>query len=100
MPVSGRNATTKSLEPRSFARRNAPEMHPPRYDEALFVSHLDDVVQNFEIHGGRKKILADAFNHVSLRLDGFAGLDEIVVERAEWIDTDNLDHGIFLFQVF
>ena len=71
-----------------------------RDDETLFIVHLNDVVENLHVHGGRKKILADAFDDVGSGLDGFAGLEEIVVERAEGIDADDFDGGIFFFQIF
>src|SRR5229473_1972840 len=71
-----------------------------RDDETFFVVHLDDIVQDFQIHGCRKEILADAFHNVGLGLDGLSGLDEIVVERAEGIDADDFDAGIFFLQVF
>src|SRR5258708_4133746 len=71
-----------------------------RKDEAFFVVHLEDVVEDFQIHGRGEKILADAFDHVGLGFDGLAGLDEIVVERAVRIDSDNFYTGIFFLQVF
>src|SRR5258706_13074951 len=52
------------------------------------------------MHSGRKKILADAFHHVGLGLDGLSGLDEIVVKRAVGIDADNFHAGIFFLQEF
>src|SRR4029077_6411851 len=72
----------------------------PRDHETLFVVDLDDVVHNFEIHGGWEKILADAFDHVRFSFYGFAALDEIVVQRAVGIDADDFDGGIFFLQIF
>src|SRR6266481_751131 len=71
-----------------------------RNDETFFVVHLQDIVQDFQIHGRREEILADAFHNVGLGFDGLPGLDEIVVERAEGIHPDNFDAGIFFLQVF
>src|SRR5580704_6467414 len=71
-----------------------------REDEALFIVDLKDVVENLEIHGSREKILADAFDDVGLGLDGFAALEEIVVEGADGIDSDNFDAGILLLEIF
>src|ERR1700731_1093183 len=71
-----------------------------RHDETFFVVHLKDVVQDFQIHGGREEILADTFHNIRFGLDGLPGLDEIVVERAEGIHPDNFDAGIFFLQVF
>src|SRR5229473_3253868 len=71
-----------------------------RHDEALFIIDLDDVVNDLEVHGGREKIFADAFDHVGLGLDRFAALDEIVVQGAIGIDADNFDLGIFFLQIF
>src|SRR6266571_2650175 len=56
-----------------------------RNDETFFVVHLKDIVQDFQIHGRREEILADAFHNVGLGFDGLPGLDEIIVERAEGI---------------
>jgi len=115
VPVSGSRATTKSCGPRSLARRNVPEMQPPpeppvkrpssfgqaaRDDETFLIIDLKDVVQDFQIHGRRKKILTDAFHDVRLGLDGLPGLDEIVVERAKGIDANDFDAGIFSFRYF
>src|SRR6266581_5377837 len=71
-----------------------------RNDEAFFVVYLEDVVEDFQIHGRGEKILADAFDHVGLGFDGLAGLDEIVVQRAVGIDPDNFYAGIFFLQIF
>src|SRR6202521_5544481 len=71
-----------------------------RNDETFFVVHLKDVVQDFQIHGRREEILADAFHNVGLGFDGLSGFDEIVVERAEGIHPDNFDAGISFLQVF
>src|SRR6266852_4408257 len=70
-----------------------------REDKAFFVVHLYDVVQDFQIHGRGEKILADAFDHVGLGLDGVPGLDEIVVQRDVRIHPDNFYVGIFFLQV-
>src|SRR6266446_1942332 len=72
----------------------------PRDLEALFVIDLDHVVDDFQVHGGGEKIFADAFDHVGLGLHGLATFDEIVVKRAVRIDPNDLDLGIFFFQIF
>ena len=61
---------------------------------------MNNVVENFQIHGRWKKIFADTFHDVRLGFDGLPGLDEIVVERAVGIDADNFNVGIFFFQEF
>src|SRR5258708_2062960 len=71
-----------------------------REDKTFFVIDLKDVVQDFQIHGRGKEIVADAFYNVGLGLDGVAGRDKIVVERAVRIHADNFDAGIFFLQVF
>src|SRR6266705_1609063 len=71
-----------------------------RNDETFFVVHLKDIVQDFQIHGRREEILADAFHNVGLGFDGLPGFDEIVVERAKGIYPDDFDAGIFFLQVF
>src|SRR5262249_18396219 len=53
-----------------------------------------------QIHGRWEEIFADAFDHISLRFDGLAGLDEIIVERAVGVDADDLDLGVLFLQVF
>src|SRR6266849_1563183 len=69
-------------------------------NETFFIIDLNNVVQDFQIHGCGEEILADAFHDVRLGLDGLPGLDEIVVERAVGIDADNFYVGIFFLQVF
>src|SRR5229473_7547235 len=72
----------------------------PRDYEALFVIDLDDVVADFQVHGGGEKIFADAFDNVGLGLHGLATFHEIVVERAVGVDADDFDAGIFFIQIF
>src|SRR5438445_6961925 len=71
-----------------------------RNDETFFVVHLNNIVEDFQIHGRGKEILTDAFDNVGLGLDGCSGFDEIVVHRAIGIDADNFYVGIFFFQIF
>ena len=114
MPVSGSNATTKSFGPKSLAMRSvagnaaaagaAGEQafhlrEAARDDETFFVIDLKDVVEDFQVHGGGEKILADAFDNVGLGLDRFSGFEKIVVERTNGIDADNFYGGIFFFQI-
>ena len=71
-----------------------------RDDEALLVVDLNHIVENLQVHRGGEKIFADAFDDVGLGLDRFAGFTKIVVERADRIDADNFDVGIFFLQIF
>src|SRR6266566_1258900 len=71
-----------------------------RKNETFLVAHLDDVIQNFQIHGGWEEILADTFHNIRFGFDGLPALDEIVVQRAVGIDADDFDMGIFFLQVF
>src|SRR6266567_491218 len=91
----GNASTTGAAGEKTFHFRQA-----ARNDEAFFVVYLEDVVEDFQIHGRGEKILADAFDHVGLGFDGLAGLDEIVVQRAVGIDPDNFYAGIFFLQIF
>src|SRR5216684_4227528 len=72
----------------------------PRNDEAFLVVDLNDVVEDFQIHGRGEKILADAFHNIRFCFDGLPGFDEIVVQRAVGIDADNFYFGIFFLQEF
>ena len=98
MPVSGKKRDDESFGPQIFrhaqARGNAAAaraagknsflLHQAaREDEAFLVVHLQHVVENLKIHGGRKNIFADAFDDVGLGFADFAGLHKIVVERAD-----------------
>ena len=84
--MSGRNATTNDPFGSAFATRSAPGnaaaaraagensflLHEaPRPDETFLVVHLDDVIDNLEIHGGRENVLADAFDDVRFGLADF-----------------------------
>src|SRR5882757_4974494 len=71
-----------------------------RNDEAFLVVDLNDVVEDFQIHGRGEKILADAFHNIGFGFDGLPGFDEIVVQRAVGIDADNFYFGIFFLQEF
>src|SRR5258708_6532423 len=73
---------------------------PARDDKTFLIIDLDDVVQNFQIHGRGEEIFADAFHDVRLGLDGLPGLDELVVERTVGVHANNFDVGIFFLQVF
>src|SRR6201984_3471872 len=68
-------------------------------DETFFVIHLDNIVDDFQIHGAGEKIFANSFHNVGGGLAYFARLHEIVVERAYRIDADDFDVRIFFFQV-
>src|SRR6266446_930406 len=72
----------------------------PRDHEALFVVHLDHVIADFQVHGGGKKIFADAFDDVGLGLHGLAALHENVVKRAVGVAADDFDAGVFVRQIF
>src|SRR5260370_1241463 len=72
----------------------------PRNDEAFLVVDLNDVVEDFQIHGRGEKILADAFHDIRFGFDGLPGFDEIVVQRPVGIDADNFYFGIFFLQEF
>ncbi len=52
-------------------------------DETFFVVYLKDVIENFEIHGARENIFADAFDDVGEGFADLSGFDEFVVERAD-----------------
>ncbi len=92
----GGNATAAgAARENSFLFREAPGP-----DETFFVIHLVDVVQNFHVHRAGEKIFADAFDHVRDRFADLAGFEEFVVKRADGIDADDFDVGIFFFQVF
>jgi hypothetical protein len=68
-------------------------------DEALVVVDLQDVVENLEVHGGGEEIFTDTFYDVALGFHLFAAFHEIVVERAQRIDADDLDLGIFFLEI-
>ncbi len=95
---------TQSPGEASAARTSSEEAfhlgQPTRDHETLFVIHLDDVVENFQIHRRGEKIFADPFHNVCLRLNRCARFHEIVVQRTVGIDSNNLHRGILLFQVF
>src|SRR5271170_2096121 len=70
-----------------------------RPDETFFVADLVDVVENFQIHGAREKIFADAFDDIGEGFAGVAGFYFFVVERADGVHADYFDFGILFFQV-
>ena len=70
-----------------------------RPDETFFVVDLEDVVENFQIHGGGEEIFADAFDDVGEGLADFSGLDLFVVQRADGIHADDFDVGILFLEV-
>src|SRR6266404_1676149 len=91
----GNAATTGAPGEQAFQLHQAARDH-----ETFFVVDLDDVVADFQVHGGGEKIFADAFDDVGLGLHGFAALDEVVVKRAVGVDADDFDAGIFFLQIF
>ncbi len=60
------------------------------HHKAFFVIYLDDVVQNFQVHGGGEEILTDAFDDVGTRFGDFSGFEKVVVERSVGIDAYDL----------
>ena len=66
---AGHASAARTAREYSFQLRQAARRH-----EAFLVIHLDDVVQNVHVHGGGKKIFADAFHHVGAGLADFSGL--------------------------
>ncbi len=77
--------------PSCFARRRA-------QTKAFFVGDLQDVVEDFEIHRRGENIFADSFDDVGFRFADIAGLEKFVIERADGIDADDFDGGIFLLE--
>jgi hypothetical protein len=76
-----------------------PPPEPPVKMASCFVAHLQDVVENLQVHCAGEKIFADAFDDVGEGLAGVSRFHFFVVERADGVHADNFDVRIFFFQV-
>ena len=94
-PQSARQASAT----RTSGEQSFQFSQPPRHHKTLLVIHLDNVIENLQIHRRREKIFADALDHIGLRFNGGPGLHEVVIQGAVWIDANNLDRGIFFLQI-
>ena len=61
-----------------------------RHEEALLVVDADDLVDDLEVHRRREEVFADALDLVGEGLGDAPRLDEVVIERADRIDADDL----------
>ncbi len=68
-------------------------------EEAVTVGDLDNVVEDGEIHGDGKDVLADPFYYIRRCFADLPRLEILVIEGAHRVDPNDLDLGILFLQV-
>ena len=67
--------------------------------KGLCIVDAHNVVYVVEVHRGGQEVFTDALQEVGVWLGQLACVEIVVVQRAHWIDGDDFDVGVLLFEV-